>query len=209
MYEDLGKECQDAAKTGLVQILPSRDRAGRLVVVCQPASKETSMSIIVKLFTYVFQVVSEDVETQKRGVIFVFSTSEDALQLLSNPEAKKEYSQYREGSMVRRSCTHFCLPENNPKMTIVRTVMMLAMPREERLRTRIYMEGLTTETQYKLMTFGIPVSEFPITSTGAIKTKHHMQWIKTRKAIDASRMKSLEECYSKKKCSYTMNKSTS
>ena len=48
------------------------------------------------------------------------------------------------------------------------------------------------------MTFGIPVSELPITSTGAVKTKHHMQWIKTRKAIDASRTKSLEECYNKK-----------
>ena len=57
--------------------------------------------------------------------------------------------------------------------------------------------GFTTETHYKLMTFGIPVSELPITSTGGIKTKHHLQWIKTRRAIDASRMKSLEECYDK------------
>ena len=48
------------------------------------------------------------------------------------------------------------------------------------------------------MTFGIPVTEFPITSTGATKTKHYMQWMKTRKAIDASRMKSLEGCYNKK-----------
>jgi len=54
------------------------------------------------------------------------------------------------------------------------------------------------ETQYKLMTFGIPVSELPITSTGGIKTKHHLQWIRTRKALDASRMKSLEGCYNSK-----------
>ena len=141
MYEDLGKECQDAAKTGFVQILPSRDRAGRLVVVCQPTTKATSMSTIVKLFTYVFQVVSEDIETQKRGAIFVFSTDEDALKLLSDPVAKREYILYREGSMIRRSCTHFCLPENNPKMVIVRSVMMLAMSSEERVRTRIHMDG--------------------------------------------------------------------
>jgi len=198
MYEDLGKECHDAAKAGYVQILPSRDRAGRLVVVSQSAmnkSRGTTMSIIIKLFTYVFQVVSEDVETQKRGVIFVYSTDESALQTLSHPSDKVQYTLYREGSPVRRSCTHFCLPENNPKMNIIRAVMMLAMPRGERVRTRIHMDGLTLETQYKLMTFGIPVSELPITSTGAIKTKHHMQWIKTRKAIDCARMKSLEECY--------------
>ena len=47
------------------------------------------------------------------------------------------------------------------------------------------------------MTFGIPVSELPITSTGAIKIKNLFQWIKTRKAIDLSRMKTLEECYNK------------
>eukprot|EP00531_Pseudo-nitzschia_arenysensis_P015003 CAMPEP_0116126620 /NCGR_PEP_ID=MMETSP0329-20121206/6425_1 /TAXON_ID=697910 /ORGANISM="Pseudo-nitzschia arenysensis, Strain B593" /LENGTH=669 /DNA_ID=CAMNT_0003620707 /DNA_START=29 /DNA_END=2038 /DNA_ORIENTATION=+ len=195
-YEDLGKECQDAAKTGFFQILPSRDRAGRLVVVCQPVSKDASMSTVVKFFTYMFQVVSEDVETQKRGAIFVFSANEQALRMLS--ESKKEYDLYREGSMVRRSCTHFCLPENNPKMIVLRSLVMLAMPRDERLRTRIHMDGLTMETQYKLMTFGIPVTDFPITSTGGIKTKHHTQWTKTRKAIDASRMKSLEECYNKK-----------
>lgn len=201
VFEDLGKECQDVAKAGYVQILPSRDRARRLVVVCQSAiqkSTETTMATVVKLFTYIFQVVSEDVETQKRGVIFVFSSDEDGLQMISNPSAKKEYRMYREGSPVRRSCTHFCLPENNPKMRTIRAVLMLAMPQEELVRTRIHMDGLTTETQYKLMTFGIPVSELPITSTGAIKTKHHIQWIKTRKAIDASRIKSLEECYNNK-----------
>jgi hypothetical protein len=140
MYEDLGKECQDLVKAGYGQILPSRDRAGRLVVVNQ-SSIEVSMAMIVKTCTYIFQVVSEDVETQKRGAIFIFSTNDDALQLLSEPSAKKEYSIYREGSPVRRSCTHFCLPENNPKMTIVRAIIMMAMSREDRVRTRIHMEG--------------------------------------------------------------------
>jgi len=198
VFEDLGKECQDAAKEGYVQILPSRDRAGRLVVVSQATNSGTTMATIIKLFTYVFQVVSEDIETQKRGVIFVFSSNEDALNLISNPASKTEYSLYREATPVRRSCTHFCLPENNPKMRVIRAIMMMAMSREERVRTRIHMDGLTTETQYKLMTFGISVSELPITSTGAIKTKHHIQWIKTRKAIDASRMKSLDECHNHK-----------
>lgn len=141
MYQDLGKECQDAIKLGFVQILPSRDRAGRLVVVCQAAPKEISLSTIIKLFIYVFQVVSEDIETQKRGVIFILSTDEDTLGLLSDPHAKEEYGLYREACMVRRSCTHFCMPEKNHKMAHVRSMMMMAMSREERYRTRIYMDG--------------------------------------------------------------------
>ena len=139
VFDDLGKECQDAAKEGYIQILPSRDRAGRLVVVSQAPNPGTTMATIVKLFTYVFQVVSEDIETQKRGVIFIFSSDENALNVISS--SKTEYSLYREGSPVRRSCTHFCLPENNPKMRIVRAIMMLAMSREERVRTRIHMDG--------------------------------------------------------------------
>jgi len=196
VFEDLGKECQDAAKHGYIQILPSRDRAGRLIVVSQAPKPGTSMATTMKLYTYIFQVVSEDIETQKKGVIFIFSSDESALSSISNFASKKEYSLYREGSPVRRSCTHFCLPEKNPKMRIFRAIMMLAMSSEERVRTRIHMDGFTTETNYDLLTFGIPVSELPITSTGVTKTKHHSQWIKTRKAIDASRMKSLEGCYS-------------
>jgi hypothetical protein len=52
------------------------------------------------------------------------------------------------------------------------------------------------------MTFGIPIHELPITSSGQMKKKHHLQWIKARKIIDKSRMKCLESCYSKKTKQY-------
>ena len=52
------------------------------------------------------------------------------------------------------------------------------------------------------MTFGIPIHELPITSSGQMKKKHHLQWIKARKIIDKSRMKCLELCYSKKTKQY-------
>lgn len=163
-YEDLGKHCQDASKTGFFQILPSRDRAGRLVIVCQPvAYKDTSMSVMVKFFTYVFQVVSEDVETQKRGVVFVFSANEAALRLLS--KSKKEYGLYREGSMVRRSCTHFCLPENNPKMMVLRSLVMLAMPKEDLTRTRFHMDGKLAAVLYPFMTEVHDIRYFPYWKT--------------------------------------------
>jgi hypothetical protein len=143
-YEDLGKECQDALKFGYAQILPSRDRAGRLVVVCQASMSKAeghSMAMVVKLSMYIFFIVSEDIETQKRGAIFIYNTGDNATELISDPADKLEYRMYREGSPIRRSCTHFCLPENNHKMRILRAVMMLAMPREDRVRTRIHMDG--------------------------------------------------------------------
>lgn len=49
-------------------------------------------------------------------------------------------------------------------------------------------KGLTTETQYRLMTFGINVEDLPVTSGGTIKAKYWKQWIETRKAIDGIRI---------------------
>ena len=145
LYNDLCNKSQDAIKMGYVQVLPSRDRAGRLVVFVQDAMNQTTghnMSIILKVFTYIFLVVSEDISTQKNGVIFIFSTDEKAFNMVQNIQDRKEYALYREGSPVRRSCTHFCLPEtNNIKMKHIRSVIMLAMSKEERVRTRIHMDG--------------------------------------------------------------------
>ncbi|OEU14256.1 hypothetical protein FRACYDRAFT_261924, partial [Fragilariopsis cylindrus CCMP1102] len=144
LYNDLCNKSQDAIKMGYVQVLPSRDRAGRLVVFVQDAMNQTTghnMSIILKVFTYIFLVVSEDISTQKNGVIFIFSTDEKAFNMVQNINDRKEYALYREGSPVRRSCTHFCLPEtNNIKMKHIRSVIMLAMSKEERVRTRIHMD---------------------------------------------------------------------
>ena len=44
-----------------------------------------------------------------------------------------------------------------------------------------------TETSYKLRCFGIPTDDFPVTSSGSIKTKKLMKWIKFRTAIEANR----------------------
>jgi hypothetical protein len=38
-----------------------------------------------------------------------------------------------------------------------------------------------------LMTYGIPIQEIPSTSSGVIKTKYHLQWIKSRRALEEMR----------------------
>jgi hypothetical protein len=46
--------------------------------------------------------------------------------------------------------------------------------------------GTPTHCYYELMTFGIPIKDFPLTDTGRVKTKSLIPWIKTRVAIDAA-----------------------
>jgi hypothetical protein len=39
-------------------------------------------------------------------------------------------------------------------------------------------KGTPVELIYSLLTFGIPTDQLPVTSTGTIKTKNHLQWMK-------------------------------
>ena len=41
-----------------------------------------------------------------------------------------------------------------------------------------------TETSYTLQCFGIPTEDFPVTSSGSIKNKKHIKWIKFRASLE-------------------------
>jgi hypothetical protein len=55
------------------------------------------------------------------------------------------------------------------------------------VRVKFYPELVRLETQYQLMSYGIPVQELPVSFTGKTKTKNLSQWIQTRLAIDEAR----------------------
>ena len=40
---------------------------------------------------------------------------------------------------------------------------------------------------YSLISFGIPVSEFPLTKDGRLKRETHLEWIQARRAIESAR----------------------
>jgi hypothetical protein len=61
------------------------------------------------------------------------------------------------------------------------------LSKDQRVRTKFHRDLSLLETQYELLTYGIPVHQIPRTSSGNIKVKNHLQWIQTRKAIDQIR----------------------
>jgi hypothetical protein len=65
--------------------------------------------------------------------------------------------------------------------------MLTVAGTDQRIRTKFYSELLQLETQYKLMSYGIPIQELPVSFTGTTKTKNLNQWIQTRLAIDEAR----------------------
>jgi hypothetical protein len=61
--------------------------------------------------------------------------------------------------------------------------------KDERVRTKFHRDLFLLDTQYELLAYGIPVHQLPCTPARNIKVKNHLQWIKTREAIDDIREK--------------------
>ena len=189
---DLTKQEFDLLRNGNNQILPSRDRAGRLIYFFH-GSMDTTVpsSSRLRVVLYQMQVLSEDVETQIKGFVSICAPDENVISnqsRISDPKEKEDWRTCFQSHPVRMSAMHLLHPPG-PQFQLIKALWILVMTvKGERVRTKFY-TGLTTETTYKLMSFGIPVQEIPISSTGTIKTKNHLLWIKGRKIIDDARKK--------------------
>jgi hypothetical protein len=65
-------------------------------------------------------------------------------------------------------------------------ILLIVLGQDQRLRVKLY-QSFSTEEQYQLMSFGIPVHEIPVTSSGTLKTKNHVSSLKTRIVIERIR----------------------
>lgn len=137
---------------------------------------------------YVWSIIAEDEETQKKGVVGIAELREDIFADITNSETRSAYKAILDSLPVRFSAVHLILNfPDGPIYSLIKSAVILGLfGSEERVRTKCY-DGMTTETTYALMSFGIPVQEIPLTSGGNIKTKNLLQWIKTRQTIDTRR----------------------
>jgi hypothetical protein len=57
------------------------------------------------------------------------------------------------------------------------------------LSTQLYPQGSFTEILYSLQTFGISPNQIPVilSSSGVVKTQHHLKWIQMRQAMEKAR----------------------
>lgn len=153
--------------------------------------------------------MSDDVETQKLGHIFVVSADDKffakEVERLKDPEDRRENMFLMNSIPVRTCAIHFCLPnDGGPVHLLFWALWMLALGRNNRVRARLHnpaapasggLGGLSsTEVQHAILSFGVNIQELPITSGGQVKTKNHLQWIKTRKAIDEGRRRASLLC---------------
>jgi hypothetical protein len=131
-------------------------------------------------------VISDDVETQKHGIVLMFSISEEGRERLGG-EYHDDFMKTMKNPPYRVAVCHQFLPDGH-KYQLFRVIWFLVMiPKDQRVRTKFHRDLSLLETQYDLLTYGIPVHQIPRTHTGNIKVKNHLQWISTRIAIDMAR----------------------
>ncbi|KAG7367949.1 hypothetical protein IV203_030692 [Nitzschia inconspicua] len=142
----------------------------------------------IRVRLYMWSVISEDIETQQKGVVGIAELREEVFADLTNSETRSAYKAVLDSLPVRFSAVHLILNfPDSPIYRLIKSAVILGLfGSDERVRTKCY-DGISTETTYSLMSFGIPVQEIPLTSGGNIKTKNLLQWIKTRRAIDTFR----------------------
>mmetsp|Transcript_5846 Transcript_5846/g.12036 ORF Transcript_5846/g.12036 Transcript_5846/m.12036 type:complete len:468 (-) Transcript_5846:199-1602(-) len=187
---DLDETSIAVMKTGSFQLLPSRDRSGRRIAVrigplgLDFIKNENSM---MKMLLYIFHCLSEDLESQKRGIVMVsFPCINFDPSTISDPKAKRLISQILEAIGVRISANHLCFPDK-PWFRALGSLFMMASTQSVRVRTRLHY-GSITECQYKIMSYGIPSDQLPIKNSGTIKLQNHKKWIAFRETKDIDMM---------------------
>jgi len=190
--KDLDKDEQKLLREGRCQLLPSRDRFGRRIIVFIGAmgngySHRNRFKVV--MYT-VFQAASDDVTTQRLGLVAVFSSVEDStVGFFQFAYHQTECLKFFEAVPLRYSAFHCILPEG---LELLKGLILNMVGKRTRLITRVHTVSGITETSYMLRCFGIPTEDYPVTSSGSVKNRKHIKWIKFRMALEEAHERGAE-----------------
>ena len=128
-------------------------------------------------------VASNDIATQQKGGVLIIWNGLNQFKAPARSDQLLVRRMFR--AIPLRICgIHFCFPDS-PFFRAVKGIFTLVVgTAEHRNRLRFHI-GEETELKYQLGTFGIPVSQIPITETGNIKKGSFQKWIGMRVIAEA------------------------
>lgn len=187
---DFSREEMQVFRTGHLQLLPYRDRSGRRIF-CSVGGYGVTVSLVtrVKILLYTVLAASDDVETQRKGIISIIwpGTKLPNGDNLRNVKLNRILFLKRvyETLPVRTCSIHFGIPDS-PFNQLMQTLITLSMPQYmQRMKFHV---GEAIERQYSIKSFGVPIELIPLTETGNIKTTYLKQWMKLRRRIEVMKM---------------------
>eukprot|EP00934_Nitzschia_sp_Nitz4_P009018 Nitzschia sp. Nitz4//scaffold90_size81538//64531//66156//NITZ4_005327-RA/size81538-augustus-gene-0.8-mRNA-1//1//CDS//3329560035//9008//frame0 len=171
------KEMNDLSQ-GYIQILPNRDRAGRVIYFWLNVGQEYDSPEA--LARQIFLMIPTDLDTQRRGLTMV-SIRMIPFKFKNTPtlEALAGLSRLATDLPFRYAAQHTCLPkaaEPSPTLSSFVQGLVPVFSEENKARMRFHY-GTYMEWCYELLTYGIPVHLLPITSDLKIKSKNHREFL--------------------------------
>lgn len=174
---DLDPDDQACLRAGILQVLPCRDRSNRPIIMdlgfayyawCKSPVNMVRTSI------FLWLVIAEDEENQKRGALVVPIQMGPLEVGKIDPELLRELSLVDRWLPVRTSAIHLCT--DNPIASFLFRTILMGASRETRLRHRVHL-GTCTEIRYSLLGYGIPVDAFPLNESGVVKRTYWNRWV--------------------------------
>jgi len=192
-----------ALKSGFVQVLPSRDRSGRRVVVLQPApstatSQQTQKQVHYSKFkamVYFFTaLLRRDVEAQQKGFVLILNATKSEEQHNESDygsELLQDYQELVRFIPIRICALHFAFDKHSLESIphkISRTILESYIennPKMNYARVHLYDRDVSNDsTKLEISPYGIPTHQIPLTHTGTIKLKEHNGWVKIQEWYD-------------------------
>mmetsp|Transcript_57958 Transcript_57958/g.141601 ORF Transcript_57958/g.141601 Transcript_57958/m.141601 type:complete len:569 (-) Transcript_57958:48-1754(-) len=176
-------------KTGSMQVLNGRDRAGRRVVFHHCDPKGQTFLDECRVITYVHTVISDDEHVQRKGIVSIGILPTNATAAVMHYSDAQLFKTGLIAQAMRYSATHLCLSTSSDFAYKTAKQLLDGMGSQNMCQTRIHQNSSILELQYKLLQFGLPVEDenFPLTSGSVIKNKNHLAWMKSRQNIDELR----------------------
>jgi len=114
LQSDLSKLELELLRRGNNQVMPSRDRTGRLINVHQGAMVGDGITTVhrMRVMLYHFGAISDDLETQRKGLVTVCSGSREAIQYFANKDDQLANARFMATQPLRFSGMHISLPDD-------------------------------------------------------------------------------------------------
>ena len=183
-YSDLDRDDQACVKDGCSQMLPARDRSGRVVLVGIGMSQDQSYATPtnrLKASIYIWLMLAEDEENQKRGLVLILFQMGSMDVSSASRTLARELPRVLNWLPLRVCALHYCT--DNDFVAFSFRAAVVGGPADVRARHRCH-NGTFTEIMYSLLGYGIPVDLIPTNDGVAIKKSNLSRWITKNVARD-------------------------
>lgn len=189
--DDLDEDDIRCLESGIMQLLPARDRAGRGIFfwnMCLRGSHSVLSKRRVQF--YGLQVGSEADVVQQRGMVIISWNNGPG-----KMPAEEMKMAFRNPALVTMNdvrCEGFhCCVDDSEDTKIVTSAIKALVGQHTRVRFRTH-SGSMAEIRKSLSTFGIPANILPFTESGEPLIHNSRAWLSRRRELEATMARKME-----------------